>query len=388
MARRFTDATGLLNDLLDRYEGGAASPIAHPDYDAFPSVVAADAFLKQVALAEEIGAVILGRGRGARRDQIAHVRLQAAEPLYHHLGRIPSSQIARDAGTRLVAGLALDGRLAEPVSSIADAWGRGKSWHGFFASDVDKLRGAFALAQAVLDGKHLDVDYKTFSRKIVGDSKALEHVEGAVVRLLGGILELPPGARPREALRTIGLERFAPPLLIAGQIDLDGADLSSICPHYLGIAPKEADRIRFRKPPAYVLTIENFASFNRHITEADPDRLGATLYVGGYPSLATQQALRVIGEMVSPQTPIFHWSDIDPDGTWIFHTIERAFGRLLRPHLMSVDIAERSGQVPPRKGAPARCPAESCIAELAAYLAQEGAKTVEQEELDPKLPLS
>jgi hypothetical protein len=386
MARRFTDATGLLNDLLDRYEGGAASPIAHPDYDAFPSVVAADAFLKQVALAEEIGAVSLGRGRGAKQDQIAHVRLQAAEPLYRHLGRVPSSQIAQGAGTRLVAGLALDARLAEAVSSIADAWGRGKSWHGFFSSDVEKARHAFALAQAVLDGKHLDVDYKTFSRKTVGDSKALEHVEGAVVRLLGGILELPPGARPREALRTIGLERFAPPLLIAGRFDFDGADLSGIRPHYLGIAPKEADRIRFRESPAYLLTIENFASFNRHVAEADPGRLGTTMYVGGYPSLGTQQALRVIAESVPLATPIFHWSDIDPDGTWIFHTIERAVGRPIRPHLMSVEIAEGSGHVPSRKAAPARCPPDSGIAALAAYLAQEGAKTLEQEELDPTLP--
>ncbi|WP_233443168.1 Wadjet anti-phage system protein JetD domain-containing protein [Bradyrhizobium brasilense] len=232
----------------------------------------------------------------------------------------------------------------------------------------------------------MDVDYRTFSRRTVGDSKALERVEGAVVRLLGGILELPPGARPREALRTIGLERFAPPLLIAGRIDLDGADLSQISPRYLGIPPKEADRIRFRRPPAYLLTIENFASFNRHVAEADPDREGATMYVGGYPSLATQQALRTITQMVSGNTPIFHWSDIDPDGTWIFHTIERAVGRPIRPHLMSVEIAERSGQVPLRKAAPARCPPDSGIAVLAAYLAGDGAKTLEQEELNPVLP--
>ncbi|WP_258763489.1 Wadjet anti-phage system protein JetD domain-containing protein [Bradyrhizobium arachidis] len=121
------------------------------------------------------------------------------------------------------------------------------------------------------------------------------------------------------------MERFAPPLLIAGKIDLLGADLSGATPLiYLGIAPKEADRVRFREPPAYVLTIENVASFNRHVAEADPARLGATLYVGGYPSLASQQALRTISAMVSEQTPIFHWSDIGPDGTWIFHTIERA----------------------------------------------------------------
>ncbi|WP_271595971.1 hypothetical protein [Bradyrhizobium sp. CCBAU 25360] len=130
------------------------------------------------------------------------------------------------------------------------------------------------------------------------------------MRLLSGILEFPPGARPRETLWAMGLERFAPPLLIAGKIDLDRADLSRISPLYLGITPKEADRVRFREPPAYVLTIENFASFNRHIAQVDPGRLGTTMCVGGYPSL------RTIAGLVSEQTPIFHWSDIDPDGTW------------------------------------------------------------------------
>ncbi|MCP3392157.1 DUF2220 domain-containing protein [Bradyrhizobium sp. CCGB12] len=376
----------MLGDLLDRFEAGAASPIAHPDYAAFPSVVAADVFLKQIQEAETAGAVSLGWGRGAKRDQVAHVRLVSAETLYRYLGRTPAPQMAEDAAARLVAGSALHDSLKVSASQIAEVWGRGKTWHGFASSDVDTLRHAFDLAQAILDKKHLDVDYKTFSRRTVKHSKTLERLEGVVVRLLSGIMEFPPGARPREALRAIGLERFAPPLLIAGKIDLQGADLSGAAPLYLGIAPKEADRVRFREPPAYLLTIENFASFNRHIAEADPGRLGTTMYVGGYPSLATQHALRTISGLVSEQTPIFHWSDIDPDGTWIFHTIERAVGRPILPHLMSIEIAERSGEVPSKKSAPARCPPESGIAALAAYLAEDGAKILEQEELDPVLP--
>ncbi|WP_407185364.1 Wadjet anti-phage system protein JetD domain-containing protein [Bradyrhizobium centrosematis] len=386
MPRRFTDAKELLGDLLDRFEAGAASPIAHPDYAAFASVVAADAFLKRIREAEAAGAVSLGWGRGGKRDQVAHVRLASAESLYQYLGRTPAPQIAQGAATRLVGGSALHDSLKTSAAQIAEVWARGKTWHGFASSDVDTLRHAFDLAQAILDNKHLDVDYKTFSRRTVKHSKTLERLEGVVVRLLSGVLEFPPGARPREALRAIGLERFAPPLLIAGKIDLHGADLSGASPLYLGIAPKEADHLRFREPPGYVLTIENFASFNRHVAEADPGRQGATLYIGGYPSLATQQALRTISAMVSEQTPFFHWSDIDPDGTWIFHTIERAVGRPILPHLMSVEIAERFGQVPTQKSAPARCPPNSGIASLAAYLAEDGAKTLEQEELDPVLP--
>ncbi|MGY3653348.1 hypothetical protein ACVJ19_000011 [Bradyrhizobium sp. USDA 376] len=235
MARRFTDAIGLLNDLLNRFEAGAASPIAHPDYPAFPSVVAADAFLKQIREAESAGAVSLGWGQGPMRDQVAHVRLASAEILYRYLRRTPASRIAEDAAVRLVAGAAMHDSLKNSASQVAEVWGRGKTWHGVASSDVETLRDAFVLAQAILANKHLGVDYKTFSRRTVGHSKTLERIEGAVVRLLSGILEFPPGARPREALRAIGLERFAPPLLIAGKIDLDGADLSGISPLYLGI---------------------------------------------------------------------------------------------------------------------------------------------------------
>ncbi|XUJ32502.1 hypothetical protein ACQ5SK_28980 [Bradyrhizobium japonicum] len=70
--------------------------------------------------------------------------------------------------------------------------GAGKTWHGVASSDVETLRDAFVLAQAILANKHLGVDYKTFSRRTVGHSKTLERIEGAVVRLLSGILELPP----------------------------------------------------------------------------------------------------------------------------------------------------------------------------------------------------
>jgi hypothetical protein len=163
------------------------------------------------------------------------------------------------------------------------------------------------LAKAILEDKHRGVDYRTFSRRIAGDSKALEKVEGAVVRLLGSALELPPTARPKDALRTLGLEKFAPPMLLAGRVDFDKAELSLARPTYFGIPPAEACRVRLSEKPRYLLTIENFASFNRHVTEADPEGEGLTIYVGGYPSLATQDALRYFARAVPAAVPFFHW---------------------------------------------------------------------------------
>jgi hypothetical protein len=120
----------------------------------------------------------------------------------------------------------------------------------------------------------------------------------------------------------------------------------------------------------------------------DPQRIGTTLYVGGYPSLATQQAQRNLVALLADTVPVFHWSDIDPDGTRIFRTIERAIGRTLRARLMSPDIAEQLGKATPGRGAPIRCPPrESGIFDLAAYLEREDARILEQEERDPRLPV-
>jgi len=349
-------------------------------------VTAADAFIKELRLAQDAGAVRLANGRGNRRDQVAHVKLESADALYRHLGRAPISGVAREAYAMVVDGLALHPRLSAAAEEIASAWTRARKWNGFSPGDAEKVRSAFVLAQAIIDGRHAGMDYRTFSRRVSGNSKSLERLEGSIVRLLGGILDLPPDARPREALRTLGLEKFAPPLLISGQVNLTDVDLSSASLQYLGIPPNEADRVRFRNMPTYLLTIENFASFNRHVIEADPDRIGVTIYVGGYPSLATQKALRILIGKLPVGVPLFHWSDIDADGTWIFRTIEKAVGRVVQPHLMSPEIAERFGRAITAKSVPRECPQDSGIAVLTAYLARDGAKVVEQEELDPQLP--
>jgi hypothetical protein len=386
MPGRFTDARELMGDLLDRYEAGTASPIGYPDYSGFPDVVAIDSFAKQLGEAEAAGAVRIAKGRGRNGDQIAYVRLEAAARMYAFLGRRPIAERVDEAASRLLSGFDLPAEFESSVASLRAAWNRGRSWQGFTLNDVDRLRSAFNLAKAILEGRHRGTDYRTFSRRIAGDSKALERVEGPVIRLLSATLELPPHARPKDALRTLGLEKFAPPMLLSGRIDFETAELAAAAPLYFGIPPSEAPRVRFREKPRYFLTIENFASFNRHVMEADPRRAGVTAYVGGYPSLATQQALQSFAGALPGDVPFFHWSDIDPDGTWIFRTIERIVERPLTPHLMTSDLAEKLGRVPTETFRPPRNAENSAISSLVTYLQSDGAKWLEQEELDPALP--
>ncbi|MGJ4939389.1 Wadjet anti-phage system protein JetD domain-containing protein [Bradyrhizobium sp. HKCCYLS1011] len=387
MGRRFSDAEALLSHLLDRREDGIADPTARPDFSPLDNVSEIDCFVRRLEEAESAGAIRIVKGKGRDSDQIKLVRLQDTVRLYDLLERRPVAELAVAATERLRDGLDVPDALAPSIAAISAQWERGRPWQGFAAADVDRLRTALMLATAILHDKHKGTDYRTFSRKIAGDSKALERLEGAVVRLLGLTLELPPGARPRDALRTLGLEKFAPPLLLAGRLDFDSAELSLIRPAYFGIPPQEASRIRLHETPRYVLTIENYASFHRHIAEADRDSMGVTIFVGGYPSLATQGALRALAGLVPGNVPFFHWSDIDPDGTWIFRTIERIIARPLRPHLMTPELAEVFGRSPDDPSRPPRQVENTAIAALTTYLSSEGAKWLEQEELDPAMPV-
>jgi Uncharacterized protein conserved in bacteria C-term(DUF2220) len=392
MRRRFIDAHRLLRYLIARHEAGVRAPMAYPDYQGFPSVPAADTFAKELARAARSGAIAIVNGKGAQHDQIRYVKLVSAEALNQYLKREPSPSKAQQAGARAVEDLKLDPGLKVAVERIVDKWGRGGPWNGMEPEDADKLRWALMLAQAILDRKadpnhrHLTIDYQSFSEQVTRNTKTLKKLEGAVVSLLRKVLDLPAEATPREALRTLGLGRFAPALLIAGPVNLDGTDFTQTQLRYLGLPPEEVHCLRFQTAPAYLLTIENFASFNRHLIEADRERLGVTIYVGGYPALATKEALRRLVEIAPADTPIYHWSDIDPDGTWIFRTIESAIGRPLRPHLMSPDLAEARGTVPTKKKSLGSCPASSAIAPLVEYLRREDAKTLEQEALTPCRP--
>ncbi|MES5481532.1 DUF2220 family protein [Bradyrhizobium sp. INPA03-11B] len=386
MPRQFTDARLLMSDLLDRYEGGAESPIAYPDYDGFTDVAQMDKFVRELCYAEGRGGIRITRGRGLKSEQIKHARLESAPLVYELLGRRPVGELMEVATGRLLDGLELPVQFEASLETLRSAWSRGREWQGFSLDDVDRLKPAFVMAKAIFEHRHVGLDYRTFSRRFAGDSKALERLEGPVVRLLSGLVEVPPTARPRDALRTLGLEKFAPPMLLSGRFDFDLAELSAAAPMYFGIPPGEAGRLKFRARPEYVLTIENFASFSRHIMEADPQRTGVTIYVGGYPSLATQDALKKIATALPADVPFFHWSDIDPDGTWIFRTIESSIVGELKPHLMSAALADRLGKPPTER---ARLPSGAmpfAIADLVAYLRRDDAKWLEQEELDPRLP--
>lgn len=384
--RRFIDPRALLHHLLDRYERGVASPTGYPDHERFATVTDADVFRRALERAAEAGCIEIVEDRGRNHGRLKFARLVNPGALYAWVGRSPAGPAADAAGTVMLEGLRLHPMIEAEARNAIDAWARNRTWMKLGPDQAPALRIALELAQAIVEKRHLGLDYRTFSRREVSDSKALERLEGTVVKLLRAAIELPLVGKPRAALAALGLERFPPPILLSGPIRLDGVAISSTLP-YLGLPPSEIDRVAFARRPEYVLTIENFASFNRHIAEADAGRLGLTVYIGGYPSLAAQTALGRLGSILDPDIAFYHWSDIDPDGVMIFRTIETALERPLLPHLMTIALAEAFG-TPPSQPTRLRSgePAGSAMKELASYMAGPTYKAMEQEQIDPELP--
>jgi len=155
---------------------------------------------------------------------------------------------------------------------------------------------------------------------------------------------------------------------------------------YIGLPAREYGRLSLTRTPSYILSIENQTSFNRQVMEVDPESQGVVLYTGGYPSLDIQRAIGYLATTF-PDVPFFHWSDIDPEGTWIFRTVERAAGRKVVPHLMSAALAEAKGTpLPGRVNLRSPDAEGSAILDLVQYFETPGAKWLEQEELDPQMP--
>nr|WP_246506024.1 Wadjet anti-phage system protein JetD domain-containing protein [Mesorhizobium silamurunense] len=321
---------------------------------------------------------------GRRTGEVKFVRIADAAALYRFVKRIPSSQRSALALEDLFRRTEFSALFAEHAQEAAETWSRNRRWAGIVPGDVRSLECALALAQAIHRRQHVGLDYRTFSRRAVGDSKALERLEAAVARVLRGVgADIPEGASPREALGALGLEKVSPPLLLSGPVAFGGTQLDTA---FLGLPADAIDTVSFSRTPEYVLVVENYTSFVRHVTEADPDRRGLVIYGGGYPSAGVQKALGLIARRFPNEVPFYHWSDIDPDGIWIFLTVERAFGRRLTPHLMTLELAERHGNVPAKVASRVAKTDESSLFELIAYLSEPGAKHLEQEELDPIIP--
>ena len=386
----FSDPYRLLNWMLDVREqqpGRGRDILAKVDYDAL-SYDGRQRFDAVLAAAERVGAVRREYVRSRRPEEgIKNVRLLDAAKLYEHLGRSPAAREAERAAAPLFE--LVDGRPAyirEVAGDLLHAWTRRTRAHQIDYCDAATARTFLGLLCGFDDNLHDGVDEKTFCARAVRDSKAIRQGGHAsrLARVLGPVHGVT--GPPEEVLETLGIRKFPTPLCFRGPVVCAGIPMGGFRP-YAAIPLDAAASIQPSLTPRYVLSIENFASFNRYVRETGDD--GLIVYAAGYPSRATITFLQHLDDALDPAVAFFHWGDIEEGGLQAFRVIESALRRPLNPHAMDIESAIKLGS--PTENKPrlkGLGESDSAIASLAAWLASgENPHLLEQEMLDPVSPL-
>ncbi|MFG1201783.1 Wadjet anti-phage system protein JetD domain-containing protein [Xanthobacter aminoxidans] len=390
--RKFADVPEMLNDLLARYEAGSGAPLSYVDEDAFQNVEQRDRFHEQLAAAEMSGGIVVKRSHADGVSLIAHVRLVDADALYHFMKRVPAHLRTRDALSPVYARPGLPETAQEVLDELGRAWNRGVSRFNLPPYDSDALQRSLTLALAV-EARAAQVgaqttDYRTFSMAAGLDSKALERQLAAVMALHSRLFPARapfPELEADDLLASYGIVRMPQPLLLSGPLRVGEVLLPDL--PYMGFPPDLAERIELASPVRYTLTIENYASFLRHVREINGNRDGLVIFTGGFPARShLSQIVRLAAEA---QSPVFHWGDMDAGGLRIFRHLEKALDKAkiaLRPHLMDSRMLLEYGAVPVGKRDLAPEGGEqSKIAEIW-KIVSETRLNLEQEIIAPKSP--
>lgn len=393
-SRAFSEISVLLNDLIDRLEAKPDSTrlLAYIDEDGFGSIVERDRFERQLEQVEQKGGVQIQRRRINGDLVIAHVRLADPTIVYEHLGRQPGKWRAADALSSLRARADLPEGSQALFDEIEAAWARGVRRLGLSQGDATSFGKAMDLLLALIDRASnpsaRSTDFRSFSRQAGVDSKGLERLSGTVAAMLARLRpDLVPSTAldAHDLLATFGISRTPQPLLVSAPLKLAGERLPELA--YYGFPPDESEQVELAASVDYVLTIENYVSFVRHVREVNADRSALIIYTAGFPARAhLRQIVRLTRAAASPA---FHWGDMDAGGVRIFRHVEDALaahGVPLRPHLMEPSLLREQGTTSKyqRRLAGGAC-AGSAIAGLWDALAEHGL-SYEQESLAPVRP--
>jgi hypothetical protein len=352
------------------------------DWTAFGSAKEADALKGRLAELIACGALKATYGKRGFKDTIERVTVLEQASLYAALGRRPHAESARAAASTLREG-AEDWETAA-IDHIEGMWARHGKWCGISLDDAERLQPLQKVSRAIRNGLHAGRDMRTFSTREGGDSKLVERNESAILSYVYHGEERPEGTL-RDILARSGSVKITSPVLVSGPFSIGNLPLGQEL-SYCGLPIHQLDDFSFDRRPDYVLTIENLVSFHRHAVEINCDRSGLVLFTSGQASIAFKEFYRKLVTQLA-DVPFFHWSDIDEGGLEITKTIV-GVNPDVRPHLMSLDLVKQQGA---RATAPVADDgrfAETWMSDIATYLAVPGNLSLEQEMIDPALPIS
>ncbi|MCK1465884.1 Wadjet anti-phage system protein JetD domain-containing protein [Bradyrhizobium sp. CW10] len=391
-ARTADAGVEFLERLLERSERNpdrARPASAAPDYDGLSTAQQVSRFHDLMAAAERFGAVEVQRGRRDRGHLIERVRVRDPELLARYLGRPTAAATAQRVRQELLpVATAGEPWIATVLDEMAARWARGEAAHRLTAGQAEAAKEFFTLLASISRQEARGLDARTFSKKATNDTKAFDRHASRLAAVLGVRIGQ-PGAAADVVWTHIGLERFSHPVHLKGPVAVEGSGgrlIDGRAKPFVSIHPEMLPQLFLLDRPTAILTIENYASFNRQVREIEDGSL--VVYTGGFPAAGVVELLAKVLTTVPAEVPFLHWGDVDAGGVRIFRYLEENLPRGPRPHLMTKALAEKSGQpadADPSLASVAR--SNSAVRELADWLAfGSDVRHLEQEALDPQRP--
>ncbi|WOH80564.1 DUF2220 family protein [Bradyrhizobium sp. BEA-2-5] len=359
---------------------------AAPEYDRLSTAQQVSRFHDLIAAAARFGAVEVQGGKRDRSHLIERVRVRDPELLARHLGRPTAPATAQRVRQDLLpVAAAGEPWVATLLDEMTARWARGEAAYRLAAGQADAAREFFTLLASISRQEARGLDARTFSQKAANDTKAFDRHASRLAAVLAVQIGQ-PGAAADVVWAHIGLERFSHPVHLKGPVAVQGAGgrlVDGGAKPFASIHPEMLPQLSLLEAPTAILTIENYASFNRQVREIEDGSL--VVYTGGFPAAGVIELLSKVLANVPAEVPFLHWGDVDAGGVRIFRYLEENLPRGPRPHLMSRELAERAGQpadADPSLASIAR--SDSAIRELADWLASgSGVRHLEQEAIDP-----
>lgn len=362
---------------------------ASPDYDSLDRAEVMARFHDRLAAAESIGAIALRHGKRERKHLIERVTVRDATVLARHLGRAPAAATASEFRKRLESIVQCgEPWLARLLDEMESHWARGEPAYRLGVRDLDAAREFLTLLCAISKDEARGLDTRTFSLRATGDTKAFDRHSSRLFSVLAGWFN----ETSADAIWSkIGLDRYPHPVHLRGPLFAENAQgilVDGRSKPFASLHPELLPLVKMAATPPYILTIENYASFNRHARELDDG--GLVVYTGGFPSVGVTALLTLVLNTIVEEVPFFHWGDIDPGGLRIFRYLEEVLPRAPRPHLMNRQLAEDYGKLASAEPSLASIAQNnSAVTDLAQWLARgEGIRHLEQEAIDPLTPVA
>ena len=231
---------------------------------------------------------------------------------------------------------------ARALDYILDQLRAGKSPSPFSLTDPDLNLDLLTVLQALSTLK-AETPYRVFSVRVLNDSKRLEALKPALVRLARCANAEWKALNREDILRELNLVANPNYIHMAGNwelIDNNGQiiNLDSFTPS-VGFPASHISFIQ-RIRAESVLCIENLTSFHEFLranamgsTQRTSRNIQhATLCLMGNPSPSIRHLLR----LVDKETPIYLWSDLDYGGFNILSQLRRQVSLRIQPFLMDI----------------------------------------------------